>query len=286
MAPRSPLADVPPDKFVEARNELARKLRERGDGEEARRVAALRRPSVALFIVNQLAQRDGEAVDALIDATARARRAQLHGGSADALRDAMKEQRDALHRLLEQAERVAHDIGTQLTPELRRRVQDTLQSAATSEAAALREGTLEHELSAAGFGAVLEGPKPSGAQARAAAAKATAHARTAVAAVAERASAAAGRADTHRQALKAKTEERKREMAASRERMLRKRELAQAEQAARRLDGRARQLELRARQTAEAASRAKTEAEEVRREATTAAARAAELRRSAQGSKE
>ena len=280
MAPRSPLAGVPPDKFVEARNALARQLRERGDDEEARRVAALRRPSVALFIVNQLAQRDGEALDALIDATARARRAQLHGGSPDALRDAMKEQRDALHRLLEQAERVAHDIGTRLPPELRRRVQDTVQSAATAEPAALREGTLEHELSAAGFGAVLEGPKAAAAQAVAAAAKATAHARTAVAAAADRASAAAARADSHKHALKAKAEERKREMAAKRDRMLRKRDLAQAEQASRRLDARARQLELRARQAEEAASRAKAAAEEARREATAAEARAAELRRS------
>jgi len=279
MPAKSPLADVPPDRFVEARNELVRKLRERGDAEEARRVAALRRPSVALFIANQLARRDGQTVDALIDASARAQRAQVEGKPGDDLREAMRAQRDALHGLLARAEEIAKEIGTTLTMELRRRVHDTVQTAATAEPAALREGTLEHELTAAGFGAVLTGPQQMAAKAQAAAAKATANARKAVAAVAERASDAAAKADSHRRALKAKAEERKRQVAEKRERMLRQREVTHAEHAARRLEGRARQLEKRAEQAQEAADRTRREAEAARKEANEAEAQALKLRR-------
>jgi hypothetical protein len=279
MAERSPLADVPPDRFVEARNELVRSLRAEGKAEEARRVAALRRPSPALFIVNQLAARDPEAVDALVDASARVQRAQVDGKPRDDLRDAMRAQRDALHRLLAVAERIAQEVGTTATMDLRRRVQDTVQTAATADPAALREGTLEEELSAAGFGAVLTGPQQMAAKAQAAAAKATAHARKAVAAVAERASGAAAKADAHSRALKARAEERKREVAEKRERLLRQREVTHAEHAARRLEGRARQLEQRANQAEQAADRARQEAEAARKEADEAEAQALKLRR-------
>ena len=57
MRSRNPVADVPPEEFVKARDALVRKLRDEGQAEEARRVAALRRPSTALWIVNQLGRR-------------------------------------------------------------------------------------------------------------------------------------------------------------------------------------------------------------------------------------
>src|SRR5207248_505951 len=156
MAPRSPLSDVPPEEFVKARDGLVRQLRERGENEEAKRIASLRRPGTALWVTNQLGARAAKDVEALIDASQRARSAQLHGGSG-ALRDAMQGQREALHRLTAEAEKVAGEIGAALTPELQRRIQDTLQTAATAQPDALRQGAIEHELSAAGFGALLSG---------------------------------------------------------------------------------------------------------------------------------
>src|SRR5437763_169070 len=89
MAPRSPLSHVPPEEFVKARDALVRQLRERGENEEAKRIAALRRPSTALWVTNQLGGRAAKDVDALIDSTGRARKAQLHGGT-DARRDAIR----------------------------------------------------------------------------------------------------------------------------------------------------------------------------------------------------
>src|SRR4051812_5837733 len=151
------LSQVPPDEFVAARNALVQKLRERGETEEAKRVSALRRPSTPLWIVNQLGGRAAAEVEALVEATQRARRAQVHAGARDELRDAMHAQRKALQQLLAEAEKVAAGIGTRITPEIQRRIHDTVQSAATADPKALRNGTLEQELLAAGFGALLTG---------------------------------------------------------------------------------------------------------------------------------
>src|SRR5207237_177171 len=90
MRPRNPLAEVPPDEFVKARDALVRKLRDEGQTEEARRTAALRRPSTALWIVNQRARRDSRAVRArrsprgVRRAALRNRRGGGQGGGAQA----------------------------------------------------------------------------------------------------------------------------------------------------------------------------------------------------------
>ncbi|MFL6185898.1 MAG: hypothetical protein ACJ745_13955, partial [Actinomycetes bacterium] len=47
---------LPPGEFVAARDQLARQLRAAGGREAARRVAALRRPSISAWAANQLAR--------------------------------------------------------------------------------------------------------------------------------------------------------------------------------------------------------------------------------------
>jgi hypothetical protein len=249
MRSRHPLAEVPPDEFVKARDALVRKLRDEGQAEEARRIAALRRPSTALWIVNQLARRSPRAVDALIEASQRAQRAQLHGGGSDELRDAMHGQREAMHRLLEEADKAARDAGTALTLEMQRRIQDTLQTATTSEPDALRAGALEHELSAAGFGALLSGT-----------------------------AAVEAKATARRHGFEARAEEQKRQVAKKRERMLREREVQRAQQVARRLAARAEQLERVSAQARQAAEKAQAKARESRQAADAAAAHLLALR--------
>ena len=246
MAPRSPLSHVPPEEFVKARDALVRQLRERGENEEAKRIAALRRPGTALWVTNQLGGRAAKDVEALIDSTARARKAQLHGGT-DALRDAMHGQREALHRLMAEAQKSAAGIGATLTPELQRRIQDTLQTAATSAPEALRQGTIEQELSAAGFGALLSG-------------------------------APASKGEARKAAFDDQKEHQKRLLAEKRERFQRQREAQRAQQAARRLAVRAEQLEHIARQAQLTAERAKEKAREARRAAEESAARLTQLR--------
>jgi hypothetical protein len=248
MASPVPLSQVPPDEFVQARNALARELRDRGDTGEAKRVAALRRPSTPLWIVNQLGKRASAGVEELIEATQRARRAQVHAGARDALHEAMQAQREALRRLLGEAEKAAAGIGTRITPEIQRRIQDTLQTAATADPKALREGTLEEELSAAGFGALLTGS-------------------------------VVAKAESQRSAFEEKAASEKEKLAEKRDLLLKQREQQHAQQAARRLAGRAEQLERMAARAQQAAEKAQATAKKARAAADAAAARLLELRR-------
>ena len=152
------LFEAPVDEFVSARNALARELREAGKNDEAKEVASLRKPSKALWLVNQLARRAPKELQSLIDSTRRIREAQENSLAGDVLREAMREQREALAALSAAAGDAALD----------RRLRDTLQAAAAADPDALREGRLTEELRPSGFDALLasgvapaEKPRPS-----------------------------------------------------------------------------------------------------------------------------
>ena len=276
MAAGDQLSNVPPDEFVKARDALASQLRAAGDKEGARRIAARRRPSAALWIVNQLGGRARERVDQLIDSTQQARRAQVEGRGGDELREAMRSQREAMHRLLDEAELVAAGAGLALTLEQQRRIQDTLETAASTDPDALREGTLQRELSPAGFDALLSGPAAIAPKAR----PASVAPKAGVAAVASKAgvAAVASKAATQKQAFEARAQEQKRLLQERRDRVLRQREIQRAQLVAQRLAGRAEQLEKLAERTRDAAEKARSKAEEARRAANEASARLSELR--------
>src|SRR6267378_792707 len=252
MADGDPLSNVPPDEFVKARDALASQLR----------------PSAALWIVNQLGRRAREQVDQLIGSTRQARRAQVEGRAGDELREAMRSQRDAMHRLLREADQVAAGAGLALTLEQQRRIQDTLETAASTDPDALREGRLQRELSPAGFDALLSGPAVIAPKAK-------------PAAVAPKAGVAAvvSRAATQKQIFQARAQEQKRLLQERRDRLLREREIPRAQLVAQRLAGRAEQLEKLAERTRDAAEKARSKAEEARRAANEAAARLIELRK-------
>ena len=154
MASRNRLSGVSPADFTQARNLMVKELRKSGEEDEARRTAALRKPSVALWVTNQLGKEARQKVDALIDAAQKLKRAHA-SGDREGLRDAMREQREALEALAQAAAALAQKIGARPTQELLRRVQDTAQTAASSDPQALREGTLAEELLPAGFDALL-----------------------------------------------------------------------------------------------------------------------------------
>ncbi|MCA1827393.1 MAG: hypothetical protein ABR567_09865 [Myxococcales bacterium] len=153
------LFEVPPAEFTKARDALVRELREKGKADEAKEVASLRKPSTALWIANQLARIAPGDVKALIHATERLRK-------GDDLREAMHEQREALTRLSDAAGRAALEAGTQFSLALQRRVQNTVQAAATTAAGALREGALESELEPVGFEGLAGVPMPAPKRAR------------------------------------------------------------------------------------------------------------------------
>jgi hypothetical protein len=252
------LFEVPPAEFTAARNALVRELRDAGKADEAKEVAALRKPAATLWIADQLGPRHRAQVEALIEATRKLEKVQA--GAGGDLREAMQEQRSALQKLMEKVDAVAREIEARVTPEVQRRVQTTVTSAAASDPEGLLEGTLAHELEATGFGELLGKAPP----ARTPAAAPKSHSGKVTGKVADKAAAAAGK---------------RAEAAARRARADRQRALEKAEKRAAQLDRRARVLETKATKARAAADRAGTQAADARSRADGAASEALRLRR-------
>jgi hypothetical protein len=105
-----------PDGFVAARNDLAARLAAEDRADDAAAVKALRKPTVAVWALNQLHERDAEGVTALLDAGAELRAAQQAAlssskGGADRLRTATVARRAAVAQLVESASGVLTDAG-------------------------------------------------------------------------------------------------------------------------------------------------------------------------------
>jgi hypothetical protein len=150
---------LPLEEFVARRDELARSLRGEGERELAEQVKALRKPSVAAWVVNQLARQDRTRVGAMLEAGARLRAVHgklLQGGPVDAVQRATAAEREAVANLVSAAERLLADAGRGASPATLERVGETLHAAAVDEDVAqlVREGRLVEEQQATGFGAV------------------------------------------------------------------------------------------------------------------------------------
>jgi hypothetical protein len=147
------------DRFVAERDALAKKLRGEGNKEEASRVAALRKPSVAVWTVNQIVRTQGSFLAALFDAGDELQRAQsdlLAGrGAAGALREASRREREAVAELTEVARGLLSADGHEPTQATLDRVGETLRAAAQSEDARgeVVGGCLARELRQVGFDA-------------------------------------------------------------------------------------------------------------------------------------
>jgi hypothetical protein len=148
------------EEFTAARNALARELKKAGHAEEAARVLAVSKPSVPVWVINQLARAERVSVGELLDAGDALRRAHERalgeGAAPDAVRDATRKQRDALHQLAEDARHVLKDAGRPATAATLERVVSTLQAASVDEEGRrlLASGRLTEELEPAGFEAV------------------------------------------------------------------------------------------------------------------------------------
>lgn len=144
-----------PAEFVAARTALVRSAKAEGEKEAAKRIGALRRPSVAAWALNQLVHRADPVIEELADLGARLRHATstLDAAGLAGLRGA----RDAtLASLVAAARAVAADEGQKLTPAVEAEVRDTGIAALADETAeaVLRSGTLTRALSYSGFGEV------------------------------------------------------------------------------------------------------------------------------------
>jgi len=142
-----------PADFTRARNDLALRLKQAGQVEAAAAVKQLRKPTVPLWVVNQLARRHPDDVRALLDAGEQLRAAQqaaLRGESQD-LRTATAAERKILHGLTQRGAELLRETGHSADP---KRIADTLRAAAVDESGRelLQLGRLSEELEASGFG--------------------------------------------------------------------------------------------------------------------------------------
>ena len=156
---------LPLDEFTSARNELARQLKNEGEKDAAEEVAALVKPSVPVWAINQLARQDKAALRALLDAAAKLRKAQeraLAGGDSDALRGAQTVEREAIRDLTQKAGGILEEAGRPATRAVLERIRSTLGAAALAEPTrdALKAGRLTDEVEMSGFDA-LAGIAPS-----------------------------------------------------------------------------------------------------------------------------
>jgi hypothetical protein len=140
------LYGLPLGEFTRARDEAASGLRKAGKREDADRVKALRKPTVAAAAVNRLVREQRREVETFLSAAAVLREAQFAGKGN--LASATRREREALDQLI----RAGGDA-----------VRQSLLAAAVDEGAAreLLEGRLERELEPRGFGTLLaHQPKP------------------------------------------------------------------------------------------------------------------------------
>jgi hypothetical protein len=159
------LYGLPLEEFTRGRDELARRIRQEGDGAAAAEVKQLRKPTLPAWVVNQVArqrtldmQRLLKAGEQLAGAQAEAIRAQ----SGDAFLEARRDQQHALEALAARAREILVDAGRG-TAALDR-VLATLRAGSLTEdgRALLKSGRLTEELEPPGFEALAGLDLPAG----------------------------------------------------------------------------------------------------------------------------
>lgn len=147
------------DEFVTARAKAERRLRQEGHRELAARIAALRKPSVGLWALNQAGTTAPADLDALRRSGIDLRRAQeaLLGGKRDGaaqLQRATQGQRRHLDVVTRRLGMVLEGAGHAASAETMRRVSDGLRTASVGDEdtwSALRDGQLLEEPAHSGF---------------------------------------------------------------------------------------------------------------------------------------
>ncbi|GAB2833783.1 hypothetical protein GCM10027176_42650 [Actinoallomurus bryophytorum] len=147
------LYGVLPAEFTATRKRLAGEL----PREQARRLTALRRPTVPAWAVNRLVRDD--AVGPLLDLGERMRAAWSDGGDLAPLD---RERASLVEDLVRRARELADEAGRPLSDAFADEVEETLRAAIAdpSAADAVRAGRLDHPLRHAGFGPFGGAPAP------------------------------------------------------------------------------------------------------------------------------
>jgi hypothetical protein len=151
--------EEPPEKFVASRAEAIADARKAGDKDTAKRLAALRKPTVAAWLVNLLALQKPELIDQLVELSTALRTAQ-RGLKGDALRELNAQRRQVVSALVASARQLAVAQDPSAAGKLPLgEVEQTLTAALAEPEIAeqVRTGRLIRSATYAGFGEV---PRP------------------------------------------------------------------------------------------------------------------------------
>lgn len=146
------LYGLAPSEFTPRRDAWVKELK--GDKESAAAVKALRKPSLAAWVVNLLVRRDPDQVDQLLEVGAALREAQASLDAAQ-LREFTKQRRQLTAAVTTSARRLAREEGQRVTESVAQQIEGTLTAAMidADAARALRSGLLVTALSATGVDA-------------------------------------------------------------------------------------------------------------------------------------
>jgi hypothetical protein len=142
-----------PSEFTGSRNEWAKQSKS-DDPELAKRILALRKPSVAAWVVNMMMRHQGDQMTQVLELGASLRQAQ-ENLDGEALRELTRQRRQLTTAVTRQGRDLAQELGQRLTEAVADQVQGTLHAAMVDEdaAAAVRSGLLVSALTATGVGA-------------------------------------------------------------------------------------------------------------------------------------
>jgi len=131
------LADVPPEEFVAARDELVKRLKAEGKADQAAEVKRLRKPTVTQWIAEQVRRHSSDDIDVLrstLSDMATAQEAAITSGDRDALRTATAKRREAVKAVGRAVEQTLARNGR--PAQLRDDVLSLIESGVTEEVAA------------------------------------------------------------------------------------------------------------------------------------------------------
>ncbi|MGY4772913.1 hypothetical protein ACXC9Q_38915 [Kribbella sp. CWNU-51] len=154
------LYGLAPEQFVAARNQLAKAVRDRGDELAAAAIGALRKPTIAAWLANQLVRADPDGIHALTELGEQLRETYLTSDSARR-RELTRQRHDLVRHLVRTASQRPAG-GRRVTAHTAERLTETLDAALVDPGAAqlLRTGQLTSALRHVGFGVVDENGDP------------------------------------------------------------------------------------------------------------------------------
>jgi hypothetical protein len=142
------LYGLPLSEFTSARNSLVKNQRAQGRDEDARTVAALSKPVLSAWAINQLARRYRSELEDLTEITTTAEDAQ----DAATLRDAGRARRQTIAHLVGRSKQILEESGHAATPATLERISRTLQASSVGEQrSALLAGRLTRDLEPGGL---------------------------------------------------------------------------------------------------------------------------------------